>query len=310
MTQRVFLRAPLCRRQTFPKLLAAARGTAAATTVATSAAGGTPSGTEGGSASPSDDEEGGGGGGDDDDVYMTQATGSGGDGGGCVGGCASTGTSSCGKGGGSGSGGASERVPALLALLRVVRGVPHEALSQQLGMVVSAVVQALKTDYPPLQTEALETFQVSRRDAAGIVDRRRVHPALRRERTSRGDPSARRDGCTQAERRSVWCGRLPFPRRDRRVSATNARAPLGCYLRATWMTPWSVSASVEVPRALLGVDHPARELSLAPVERCAEAVHGSRQPRQGLETSCARPIDAFEVDRCLWAASRQQGPQQ
>lgn len=54
------------------------------------------------------------------------------------------------------------RVPALLALLHVVRGVPPEALSQELDSVVSAVVQALGSDLPALQTAALETFQVVR----------------------------------------------------------------------------------------------------------------------------------------------------
>ena len=53
-----------------------------------------------------------------------------------------------------------DREPALLALLRVVRGVPPEALSQQLSTAVSAVVQALRSAYPPLQAEALEAFQV------------------------------------------------------------------------------------------------------------------------------------------------------
>ncbi|CAM9457380.1 unnamed protein product, partial [Ectocarpus sp. 12 AP-2014] len=66
--------------------------------------------------------------------------------------------------GGSGGGGsAGLRVPALLALMRVVRGVPLEAISQQQQQrdtAVSAVVQALRSDYQPLQAEALETFQV------------------------------------------------------------------------------------------------------------------------------------------------------
>lgn len=66
--------------------------------------------------------------------------------------------------GGSGGGGsAGLLVPALLALMRVVRGVPVEVLSQQQQQrdtAVSAVVQALRSDYQPLQAEALETFQV------------------------------------------------------------------------------------------------------------------------------------------------------
>lgn len=62
-------------------------------------------------------------------------------------------------GGGGGAAAATDRAPALLALLRVVRGVPPEALSQQLSTAVSAVVQALRSAYPPLQAEALETFQ-------------------------------------------------------------------------------------------------------------------------------------------------------
>lgn len=60
-----------------------------------------------------------------------------------------------------GGGGRLDRVPPLLALLHVVRGVPPEALSQELDAVVPAVVQALGSDYAPLQIAALETFQVS-----------------------------------------------------------------------------------------------------------------------------------------------------
>lgn len=56
--------------------------------------------------------------------------------------------------------GASGRVPALLALLYVIRGVPPEALSQELDEVVAAVVQALGSEFPNLRTAALETFQV------------------------------------------------------------------------------------------------------------------------------------------------------
>lgn len=56
--------------------------------------------------------------------------------------------------------GASGRVPALLALLHVIRGVPPEALSQDLDEVVAAVVQALGAEFPYLRTAALETFQV------------------------------------------------------------------------------------------------------------------------------------------------------
>ncbi|CAN0278933.1 unnamed protein product, partial [Ectocarpus sp. 4 AP-2014] len=62
-----------------------------------------------------------------------------------------------------GGGSAGLRVPALLALMRVVRGVPLEVISQQQQQrdtAVSAVVQALRSDYQPLQAEALETFQV------------------------------------------------------------------------------------------------------------------------------------------------------
>lgn len=89
-----------------------------------------------------------------------------------------SGTSGCSKGrggdGGSSDGAAAaaaaaatDRAPALLALLRVVRGVPPEALSQQLSTAVSAVVQALGSAYPPLQAEALETFQVSGQGTVG-----------------------------------------------------------------------------------------------------------------------------------------------
>ena len=53
------------------------------------------------------------------------------------------------------------RVPALLALLHVIRGVPPEALLQDLDDVVASVVLALGSEYPPLQAAALETFQVS-----------------------------------------------------------------------------------------------------------------------------------------------------
>ncbi|CAB1109523.1 unnamed protein product [Ectocarpus sp. CCAP 1310/34] len=66
-----------------------------------------------------------------------------------------------------GGGSAGLRVPALLALMRLVRGVPLEAISQQQHQrdtAVSAVVQALRSDYQPLQAEALETFQVLSRD--------------------------------------------------------------------------------------------------------------------------------------------------
>lgn len=62
---------------------------------------------------------------------------------------------------------ANARVPALLALLGVVRGVPREALSQHLDTVVATVVQALRSDYPPLQVDALETFKVSRSTLGG-----------------------------------------------------------------------------------------------------------------------------------------------
>lgn len=57
--------------------------------------------------------------------------------------------------------GADKRVPALLALLHLARGVPPEAMSQELEAVVVALVQALGSEYPPLQAAALETFQVA-----------------------------------------------------------------------------------------------------------------------------------------------------
>eukprot|EP00904_Undaria_pinnatifida_P006781 jgi/Undpi1/3232/HiC_scaffold_15.g06606.m1 len=59
---------------------------------------------------------------------------------------------------------ASDRVPALLALLHLARGVPREALTQELEAVVVALVQALGSEYPPLQAAALETLQVLLRD--------------------------------------------------------------------------------------------------------------------------------------------------
>lgn len=78
----------------------------------------------------------------------------------CSGGGGGLGGGKEGSGGDNREKGLIERVPALLALLRVVRGVPPETLSQQRDTAVSAVVQALRSGYPPLQAEALETFQV------------------------------------------------------------------------------------------------------------------------------------------------------
>lgn len=52
------------------------------------------------------------------------------------------------------------RIPPLLALLHVVRGVPPEALSPELDAVIPAVVQALRSDHAPLRSTALGTFQV------------------------------------------------------------------------------------------------------------------------------------------------------
>lgn len=79
-----------------------------------------------------------------------------------------------GSGGGKAGGrtkitGSKERVPALLALLHVVRGVPPEALSQELDTVVSVVVQALGSSFPPLQRSALDTLQVFREPEAHIL---------------------------------------------------------------------------------------------------------------------------------------------
>lgn len=51
-------------------------------------------------------------------------------------------------------------IPALWALLNVVKGVPSEALSPELDSVIPAVVQALRSGHIPLQTAAVETFQV------------------------------------------------------------------------------------------------------------------------------------------------------
>lgn len=59
-----------------------------------------------------------------------------------------------------GKGDPNDRVPPLLALLHVVRGVPSEALNQELDTVVTSVVRALGSTYPPLQNAALGTFQV------------------------------------------------------------------------------------------------------------------------------------------------------
>ncbi|CAN0173653.1 unnamed protein product [Scytosiphon promiscuus] len=63
-------------------------------------------------------------------------------------------------------GDASARVPALLALLGLLRGVPYEVISQHLDTVAAAVVQALRSDYAPLRVDALETFQVSHQQSA------------------------------------------------------------------------------------------------------------------------------------------------
>eukprot|EP00752_Nemacystus_decipiens_P008715 g7777.t1 len=126
--------------KTFPKLLAASRGPAAAA----AAAGAQPG------APPADSSSS-----DDDDMVQTTSVpphhhgGEKGDG---------SGPSSCSKG--KGAAAVTDREPALLALLRVVRGVPPEVLAQELSTAVSAVVQALRSAYPPLQAEALETFQV------------------------------------------------------------------------------------------------------------------------------------------------------
>lgn len=112
--------APRC-RQTFPKLLTVARGPAT-----------TRTGDEDNASSSSDEDTA------EQQATTTDAT-----------------------AGGSGGGSANSRVPALLALMRLVRGAPLEALSQQQrDTAVSAVVQALRSDYEPLQAEALETFQV------------------------------------------------------------------------------------------------------------------------------------------------------
>lgn len=51
-------------------------------------------------------------------------------------------------------------IPPLWALLNVVKGVPSEALSPELDSVIPAVVQALRSGHIPLQTAAVETFEV------------------------------------------------------------------------------------------------------------------------------------------------------
>lgn len=157
--------------QTFPKLLAASRGSPAAVSAARPAAT-AAAGAQ--AARPATASSGDGDGDGDDDMAQTisappcQPCGVRGDDPEASG-CCSKARGAGGDDGEAAAATVTDREPALLALLRVVRGVPPEALSQQLSTAVSAVVQALRSACPPLQAEALETFQVKSGGRVGVA---------------------------------------------------------------------------------------------------------------------------------------------